>query len=145
MSLTPFSGAQRGGSEMPKRKRLTQKERKAVYEKYDGHCAYCGCELELKDMQVDHIESIRRHEIDDVLGIEDICDKWINTLENLNPSCRMCNFYKGTMEIEGLREQLGHLIGRLEKIYIFRLALKYGLISVNKKQIRFYFEGRRAE
>lgn len=33
--------------------------REKVYQKYNGHCAYCGCELQYKDMQVDHIESHR--------------------------------------------------------------------------------------
>jgi hypothetical protein len=28
------------------RKQIAQKIRKQVYEKYNGHCAYCGCELE---------------------------------------------------------------------------------------------------
>lgn len=31
--------------------------RHAVYAKYNGHCAYCGCEIDYKDMQVDHIKS----------------------------------------------------------------------------------------
>lgn len=33
--------------------------REEVYSKYNGHCAYCGCRLEYKDMQVDHIDSRR--------------------------------------------------------------------------------------
>lgn len=28
------------------RKRLTKAERKSVYDKYNGHCAYCGCDFE---------------------------------------------------------------------------------------------------
>lgn len=32
--------------------------RKQIYDKYQGHCAYCGCELEYKDMQIDHITPI---------------------------------------------------------------------------------------
>ena len=24
--------------------------RQAVYAKYNGHCAYCGCEIDYKDM-----------------------------------------------------------------------------------------------
>lgn len=39
---------------MNQRRKLTKDERMAVYEKTNGHCAYCGCELEYKDMQVDH-------------------------------------------------------------------------------------------
>ena len=32
-------------------------DRKKVLDKYGGHCAYCGCELTLKSMQIDHIVS----------------------------------------------------------------------------------------
>ena len=37
------------------RKPIPKSVRKQVYAKYNGHCAYCGCELEYKDMQVDHV------------------------------------------------------------------------------------------
>ena len=40
------------------RKQIAQKIRKQVYEKCNRHCAYCGCELEYKDMQVDHVTSV---------------------------------------------------------------------------------------
>lgn len=43
---------------MSQRKSISKATRLKVYEKYDGHCAYCGCTLELKDMQVDHIQSV---------------------------------------------------------------------------------------
>lgn len=31
--------------------------RQQVYEKFGGHCAYCGAPLAYRDMQVDHIEA----------------------------------------------------------------------------------------
>ncbi len=31
-------------------------DRQQVYDKCDGHCAYCGVEITLKQMQVDHIQ-----------------------------------------------------------------------------------------
>lgn len=37
------------------RKPIPKDVRKQVYEKYNGHCAYCGCKLDYKDMQVDHV------------------------------------------------------------------------------------------
>lgn len=40
---------------MNQRRKLTKDERMAIYKKTNGHCAYCGCELEYKDMQVDHV------------------------------------------------------------------------------------------
>ena len=28
---------------------ISKKTREIVYNKYNGHCAYCGCEIEMKD------------------------------------------------------------------------------------------------
>lgn len=117
---------------MSQRKSISKATRLKVYEKYDGHCAYCGCTLEPKDMQVDHIQSVYWYD-----GANDI--------ENYNPACRMCNFYKSTMTIEDFRKQLGKLLSRLEKVFIFRLAKKYGLIKETQEPIKFYFEGVRTD
>ena len=43
-----------------KRKPISKDTREKVYEKYGGHCAYCGCHLEMKDMQIDHVYSVYR-------------------------------------------------------------------------------------
>lgn len=110
-----------------KRKPIPKPVRIKVYEKYNRHCAYCGCELELKDMQVDHIESVYWY-------------NGANDIENYNPACRMCNFYKSTMSIEDFRKQLGKLTSRLKNIFIYRLAKKYGLITEVEKPVKFYFE-----
>lgn len=117
---------------MSQRKQIPKAIRQKVYEKYNGHCAYCGCKIEYKDMQVDHIESVY----------------WYNgadELKNYNPACRMCNFYKSTMQVEDFREQLSKLPQRLEKVFIFRLSKKYGLIKVVEKPIKFYFEKKECE
>lgn len=100
--------------------------RKQVYEKYDGHCAYCGRNLVYKDMQVDHIKA-------HYLGGAD-------ELNNYNPACRMCNFYKSTMDIDHFRDQLKLVRERLHKVYIYRLSLAYGLIEEKDNDIEFYFE-----
>lgn len=113
---------------MSKRKSISKATRLKVYEKYNGHCAYCGCTLTLKEMQVDHIQSVYWY-------------NGANDIENYNPACRMCNFYKSTMPIEKFREQLGQLTSRLERsVFIFRLAKKYGLIREIKEPVIFYFE-----
>lgn len=48
-----------------KRKPFNKKTRIKVYDKffrnYIGRCAYCGCEIEYKDMQVDHVIPVYRH------------------------------------------------------------------------------------
>lgn len=38
-----------------KRKAIPKSIRMTVYQKCNGHCAYCGSNLEYKDMQVDHV------------------------------------------------------------------------------------------
>ena len=110
-----------------RRKSLSKNMRREIYEMYGGHCAYCGREIDIKEMQVDHVQSV-------YLGGED-------ERSNYRPACRSCNFYKSTMSVDGLREQLGLIAGRLEKLFIFRLALAYGLIQLTGRPVKFYFEG----
>jgi len=38
---------------------MTQKDRQIIFDKYDGHCAYCGCEL-VKGWHVDELLPCRR-------------------------------------------------------------------------------------
>lgn len=61
---------------------ISKKTRVAVYKKFDGHCAYCGRHIAYNDMQVDHFKPQRAWNPEDS-GTDDI--------ENLMPSCRMCN------------------------------------------------------
>jgi 5-methylcytosine-specific restriction endonuclease McrA len=64
---------------------VTKAMRQQVYEKYGGHCAYCGRQIEYKEMQVDHIEPQRLF-----WAYE---KGYADRIENLNPSCRRCNHY----------------------------------------------------
>lgn len=110
------------------RKAIPKKVRQQVYEMYDGHCAYCGCKLEYKNMQVDHVTAVYGH------GGEDC-------LENYKPACRQCNFYKSTLSIEKFRVRLTkELMSNLQKTFQYKLALKYGLIEENIAPVEFYFE-----
>lgn len=111
------------------RKKLTKEERLTIYQMYNGHCAYCGCPIELKDMQVDHIVPVYKN--------------GQNEMENYRPACRMCNFYKSTMPVDKFRDQLKKIPERLMKEFSFRLALKYGLITIKSKDIVFKFEEER--
>ena len=116
-----------------KRKPIPKRIRELVYNKCNGHCGYCGCELEYKDMQVDHIESvyaaeIYKKEVDD-------------TIDNYMPSCRMCNYYKHSSTIEEFRHALGNMLMRnVQRPFDFRLAQKYGMVKVEDWDGKFYFE-----
>ena len=100
--------------------------RELVYHKYDGHCAYCGREIAMKDMQVDHIVSRYNNGTDD--------------LDNLNPSCRMCNFRKQTFTIEQFRKEIARQADTTMKTFANRMSAAYGLISYTPHEITFYFE-----
>ncbi len=106
---------------------MTKQIREQVYQKYNGRCAYCGHEIAIKDMQVDHIIPKR-------LGGSD-------SIENYNPSCRTCNHYKRATRLEAWREYfLGELSSRISKIYIVKVAERYGMVTFNEWDKKFYFE-----
>lgn len=125
-----------------KRKALSKKTRQMVYEKCHGHCAYCGCELAYKDMQVDHVDPCYRNDPESKTGneVKKSSDE-LNQLDNLMPSCRMCNFYKSVSTLEAFRKRVQEtLLPNVRRPFQFRLAEKYGLVEVHEKPIRFYFE-----
>ena len=109
---------------------MKQSTRQAVHNKFGGHCAYCGEEILLKNMQVDHKVPRFRGGMDD--------------LENLMPSCGVCNNWKRTWTIEEFRSEIEAQIARLRKYSApFRLAEKYGLVTSNRNRVAFYFERNR--
>ena len=84
-------------------------------------------------MQVDHIDPVYFSEYNN-LPVDD-------SLENYNPACRQCNFYKSTFTLEQFRIRLtGVLIPNLRKSFDYRLAQKYGLIQEQIEPVTFYFE-----
>lgn len=121
--------------------------RQAVHAKYHGHCAYCGCEIAIKDMQVDHVIPQRnfdwhiknQHKIPERLKHLTLSD--LNHIDNLMPACRSCNKFKDTYWIEAFRNEIEQQIERLREYKpTFRLAERYGLIKCNPKPVIFYFE-----
>ena len=73
---------------MSKHKAIPKRVRLEVYEKCNHRCAYCGCELEYKDMQVDHVKSIYSN----MDYKQTMTEQEMYSIENLLPSCRQCNF-----------------------------------------------------
>lgn len=110
---------------------ISKKVRQAVYEKYGGHCAYCGRLIEYKNMQVDHFKPLRAWSIEDS-GTDDI--------SNLMPSCRMCNHYKRANSLELFRRYIYEIPRKLKENYIYKVGVVYGIIIENEIPIEFYFE-----
>lgn len=113
-----------------KRKRLTPQERKIVYDKMGGHCAYCGCELAYEDMQVDHVVPINGYR-----------EQGADTLDNMLPACRSCNHYKRANGLELFRHYLENIPTALMRdSVIYRNAVRFGLVAPTPHPVVFYFE-----
>lgn len=122
-------------------------DRSAVYAKYQGLCAYCGVCLKYNEMQVDHIipqSDFTAHitngfRVPDFLKHLTLSD--LNHIDNLNPSCRVCNKWKSTFHLELFRSELQEQIKRLNlRSANYRMAKLYGQIQENPAPIKFYFE-----
>lgn len=122
---------------MSKHKAIPKTIRMNLYDKYNHKCAYCGCDLEYKDMQIDHIESVYANtDFKQIMTEEEIYSE-----ENLLPACRQCNFYKSSATVEDFRKRLCiAMMNNLRKNFGYRLAIKYGLVEEHVKPIKFYFE-----
>lgn len=120
---------------------MTNKEkREAVYEKCQGHCAYCGKTISMKEMQVDHIEP-HWHTLSEDQALKAGIKKGSHDLENLNPACARCNKWKSTYSLETFRKVIQTSLDRLERdTPNFRLARDFGLLKTNENQVTFYFE-----
>ena len=110
---------------------ISKKTREAVWNKYNGRCAYCGREIAYKDMQVDHFRPLRAWDTEDA-GTDDI--------SNLMPACRMCNHYKRANTLETFRRYIAEIPKKLRNDYIYKVGVVYGNVIENEKSIKFYFE-----
>lgn len=128
-----LSEAQKWLNERPlPRKSISKLTRGQVYTRFNGRCAYCGCELELNEMQVDHFIAHMSQ------GGED-------TLDNYYPACAVCNRVKTDSSIDRFRENIRHCgeIHRKRKKPIMadsdKIAIKYDLTKEDH-EITFFYE-----
>lgn len=120
----------RGEERRMKRKAFSPSERKLIYDKCNGHCAYCGCEIEMKKMQVDH-----------VVAFSLIQDDKTNDISNLLPACRSCNHYKSSLSLESFRKRVESMPYVLMRDSVtYKNAVRFGLVTPNPQKVVFYFE-----
>lgn len=111
----------------PKRRKLNKHERETVYKKCGGHCAYCGCEITIGQMQVDHVQPIS------VNGQDELC--------NMLPACRSCNYYKGASLLETFRRYVEKFPDTLSRDSVtYRNAVRFGMVIPKPHKVVFYFE-----
>jgi len=116
------------------KKKLTKKERKEIYNKYNGHCAYCGRAINFNNFHVDHLKSVR-----EIGGTMDNPEN--DTINNMMPSCITCNIRKGSGTLEYFRKEMESSVDRLRKYSsAFRFAELYSQVKVTPKDIVFFFE-----
>lgn len=126
---------------------MREQDRQYIFDKYNGKCSYCGCEL-TKGWHVDEIEPVRRNHI-----YNKDKHRWeINKanpmmhperlhIDNQNPSCASCNINKHSMTLEEFRSSiLGYMKHLNEKSTQYKIAKRYGLVIEEIKPIVFYFE-----
>jgi len=126
---------------------MKKADRQKVFKKFDGHCAYCGEEIQYNEMQVDHV-------IPQSNFFSYVKNKWkvpsflthltewdCNHKDNLFPTCRKCNNWKTSFDLELFRDELSMQVKRVNKVSAgYRMAKRYGQIIETPKPIVFYFE-----
>lgn len=112
---------------------MTKDDRKDIFLKYGGRCAYCGRHLDINNWHVDHLEPLRRGDGDKY--------KHRDVMSNMMPSCPSCNHYKSTWTIEEYRREIQLMPSRINvKNPTYKMAKKYGLIMEVVGKVTFYFE-----
>lgn len=111
---------------------ISEKKRNLLLLKYDNHCAYCGVpNLTLKTMQPDHIVARTKG--------------GGNGIENLHPSCIVCNRFKTNHSIDDFKTLL-HFLFKDIIIHIDKkkskrtLSENFGIIKTSSWDGLFYYE-----
>ena len=123
---------------------MSGKDRKIIFDKYEGKCAYCGTELK-KGWHVDELLPVRRNYKYNVKG-ELVYDGTCMYPKNLNidnqmPSCPSCNINKHSGSLEEFRDLIAGFINSLNRDSTqYKISKRYGLLTENFKPVIFYFE-----
>jgi 5-methylcytosine-specific restriction endonuclease McrA len=123
---------------------LSKKDRQIVHDKFGGKCAYCGCEL-VKGWHVDHLEPVRRsydfsHEKRKFIAAG-VTHPERENMDNYMPACASCNINKHSMSLEDFRSAIKGFMNHLNNISVqYKIAKRYGLLTENNIEVKFYFE-----
>ena len=85
-------------------------------------------------MQVDHIKPKCN------IHYQNMPYEKIHNDDNLNPSCRRCNHHKRGDNLEAFRLSMLTIHKRIEKDYITKVAIDYGIVKLIPWDGLFYFE-----
>lgn len=99
---------------------MTKGKRLSIYNKCNGHCAYCGVKLEINKFTVDHLVPK--------------CNMGKNNIDNLLPCCTQCNKKKGNLSLDLFRLKTFWTVLTIADLKSLTLAIRAA-----KKHL-FYFE-----
>jgi len=122
---------------------MKKEQRLRVYNKYSCKCAYCGNDLEYKNMQVDHLHPKARsywYKSEKMKIQYGLRGDNIDSFENLMPSCRRCNHYKRSHTLDEFAKLIRTLHERIKDQYIVKVAVDYELITFNRFNGYFWFQ-----
>lgn len=109
-----------------------KRNRKKVFNKYDGRCAYCGDHLPDR-WHIDHVVPKHLGEFESIKGL--------NILDHCNPSCRSCNISKNGFRLEVWRTEIEKKIDRMRRDSTnYNILKRFGLIEEIGGPVVFYFE-----
>ena len=120
------------------------KQRDLIFNKYNGKCAYCGCDL-VKGWHVDHVKPVIRekkwnHEKRKFVPTGNM-NHANDVIENKMPACASCNINKHSLSLEEFRKLISGFMTHLnERNTQYKIAKRYGLVNETDKQVKFYFE-----
>jgi 5-methylcytosine-specific restriction endonuclease McrA len=136
---------------------MKKSDREIVFNKFGGKCAYCGTNL-VKGWHVDHLVPIRRnYEYQKgyfahqgtpsvrwrnprtiIIGCE---NPEMECIENYMPACASCNINKHGYSLEEFRNLIKGFMKHLNEINTqYKVAKRYGLVTENNIEVKFYFE-----
>lgn len=112
--------------------KLTPKQRAVLKMKFEGRCAYCGCELSEK-WHADHQQPVMRFNGNMVHHSRD-------NLENLVPACHACNLHKHCSSLEDYRRIIDD--GRREFLRSGKgkALVRMGMVEMKPDPVVFWFE-----
>lgn len=94
-----------------------KENRKLVFDKCDGHCAYCGSVISIDNFQIDHKDPLKRTSN----GVERDY-----SFENCMPSCGQCNSSKSSFDLEVWRGELELKVQRLPGRTTYKFCILNG-------------------
>lgn len=100
--------------------------KRTVFNKFEGRCAYCGNQITIDNMTVDH--KVPRSKGGSVC------------LKNCLPSCKRCNELKADGTIGEMRSKIENLNKTIKKNKEYQMLKKYGLISILDEPVLFLYE-----